>query len=173
MSESLTEPRTNVYECSNLRHDFYKQKTSGQDLFVIPYLSVSELGKCISTLENKNSSGLNDISNQLLKFSLPYIIDSYVFNLFIERNIFPSELKKANVVPLLKSTDKTNLTNYRPVSLLYILSKLLEKRVHIYLNDYLKKRQILHPFQSGFRRKSSYLEPAPCFCPPFYLCQLF
>ena len=58
-------------------------KNSGQDPFVIPYLFVSELGKYISRLENKKSSGLDGISNQLLKLSLPYIIDSltYVFNI--------------------------------------------------------------------------------------------
>ena len=59
------------------------------------------------------------------------------------------------MVPLPKSTDKTNPTNYRLLSLLSVLSKLLEKHVHIYLNDYLEKRQLLHPFQSGFRRKYS------------------
>ena len=56
VSESLTESRTNVYECPNLLHDFCKQKTSGQDPFEIPYLSVSELGKLISKLENKNKN---------------------------------------------------------------------------------------------------------------------
>ena len=144
VSESLTEPRTNVYECSNPLHE----KTSGQDPFVIPYLSVSELGKYISRLENKISSGLDGISNQLLKLSLPYIIDSltYVFNLCIEKNVFPSELKKAKVVPLPKSTDKTNPTNYRPISLLSVLSKLLEKHMHIYLNDYLKSGKSFTPF---------------------------
>ena len=70
-------------------------------------------------------------------------------------NLFPSEPKKAKVVPLPKSTDKTNPTNYRPISLLFVLSKLLEKHVHIYLNDYLEKLQLFHPFQSGFRRKYS------------------
>ena len=99
------------------------KKTSGQDPFVIPYLSVSELGKYISRLENKKSSGLDGISNQLQKLSLPYTIDSltYVLNLCIEKNVFPSELKKAKVVPLPKSTDKTNPTNYRPISLLPVL----------------------------------------------------
>ena len=73
----------------------------------------------------------------------------------LKKKVFPSELKKAKVVPLPKSTDKTNPTNYRPISLQSVLSKLLEKHVHIYLNDYSEKRQLLHPFQSGFRRKCS------------------
>ena len=142
MSESLIEPRTNVYECSNPLHDFCKHKTSGQDPFVIPCLSVSDLGKYIPRMENKKIVWSDDISNQLLKLSLPNIIDSltYVFNLCIERIIFPAELKKARVVPLQKSTDKTNPTNYRPISFMSLLSKLLEKHVHIYLNDYLEKR---------------------------------
>ena len=156
VSESLIEPRTNVYECSNPLHDFCKQKTSGQDPFVIPHLSVSELDKYIieAGKQKQKTSGLDGISNQLLKLSLPYNIDSltYVFNLCIEKNVFPSELKKAKVVPLPKSTDKTNPTNYRPTSLLSVLSKLLEKHVQIYSNDYFKKRQLLHPFQTALAR---------------------
>ena len=74
----------------------------------------------------------------------------------LRKTFFPSELKKAKVVPRPKSTDKTNPTNYRPISLLSVLSKLFEEHVHIYLNDYFKKKlQLIHPFQSGFRRKYS------------------
>ena len=69
VSESLIEPRTNVYECSNHLHEFCKSETSGQAPFVIPYLSISELDKYISRLEKK-SSGLDGISNQLIKLSL-------------------------------------------------------------------------------------------------------
>ena len=62
VSESLIEPRTNVYECSNPLPDLCKQRNRGQDPFVIPYLSVSELGKYISRMENKKSSGLDATS---------------------------------------------------------------------------------------------------------------
>ena len=55
-----------------------------------------------------------------------------------------------------KTLDKTNLTHYRPISLLSVLSKLLEKHVHVQLNDYLEKKHLLiHPFQSGYRCKHS------------------
>ena len=73
----------------------------------------------------------------------------------LRKTFFRLSLKKAKVVPLPKPADKTNSTNYRPISLLPVLSKLPEKHVHIYLNDYLEKRQLFLPFQSGFRRKYS------------------
>ena len=54
VTESLIEPRTNIYECSNPLHDFCKQKTSGQDPFVIPYLSVSEQANTYRGWKTKN-----------------------------------------------------------------------------------------------------------------------
>ena len=75
---------------------FANKKTSGQEPFVIPYLSVLELGKYISRLENKKPSGLDGISNQLLKLSLPYIIDSFTYVLIyaLRKTFFCLSLKK-------------------------------------------------------------------------------
>ena len=55
--------------------NFVSEKTRVQELFVIPYISIPELGKYISKLDKKRSSGPDGISNHLLKLSLPYIID--------------------------------------------------------------------------------------------------
>ena len=68
-------------------------------------MAVHEMGKDISGINNKKSSGPNEISNQLLKLALPYIAGSltYIFNLCIEQNVFPSEFQKAKVIPLAKT----------------------------------------------------------------------
>jgi len=76
-----------------------------------------------------------------------------MFLIMYRENKNPSELKKAKVVPLPKSTDKTNPTNYRPISLMSVFQSFSESICTCYLNDYLEKRQLLNPFQSGFRRK--------------------
>ena len=111
----------------------------------------------ISKLENNKSSGPDGISNQLLKLSLPCIVESltYIFNLCIEKNIFPSEFKMAKVIALPKIKDKLNPTDFRPISLLSVLSNLLERHIHVHLLDYLENSELLHPFQSGSRCKHS------------------
>ena len=73
----------------------------------------------------------------------------------LRKTFFRLSLKRAKWSRFQNLRKKTNPNNYRPISLLSVFSKLLEKHVHIYLNDYLEKRQLLHPFQSGFRRKYS------------------
>ena len=119
-------------------------------------MAVHEMGKYISGMNNKKSSGPDEISNQLLKLASPYISGSltYIFNLCIEQNISPQNFKK-QVIPLAKTRDHKNLNDYRPISLLSVLSKLLERHVHQHLVIYLETRDLFHPLQSGFRRKHS------------------
>ena len=75
--------------------------------------------------------------------------------MFIEQNVFPSEFQKAKVIPLARNRNHKNLNDYRPISLLSVLSKLLERHVHKHLVIYLETRDLFHPIQSGFRRKHS------------------
>ena len=65
-------------------------------------------------MNNKKSSGPDEISNQLLKLASPYIAGSltYIFNLCIEHNDSPSEFQKAKVIPLAKTRDHKNLNDY-------------------------------------------------------------
>jgi hypothetical protein len=145
------------YSCPELLIDFCQQKTHGHNSFTIPLIAVHEVGKYITKMDNKKSSGPDELSNQLIKLSMPYIVESltYIFNLCIEQNIFPSEFKRAKVIPLPKTRDHKTMNEYRPISLLPVLSKLLERHVHTHLVTYLEQRELFHPLQSGFRGKHS------------------
>lgn len=138
---------------------FCNQKIKNKAPFQIPPIAVHELGRLISQLNNKKSSGPDEISNHLLKLSLPYTIDSltYIFNLCIQHNSFPLKLKKAKVIPLPKSKNTSDVNNYRPISLLSVLSKLLERHIHVHLTKYMEHHALFHPLQSGFRSKHSCL----------------
>ena len=73
-----------------------------------------------------------------------------IIYLCIDQNNFLSEFLKAKDIPLLKTRDHKNLNNYRPITLLSVLSKRLESHVHKHLDTYLETRGLFHPLQSGF-----------------------
>ena len=82
---------------------------------------------------NKNSCGHDGISNKILKGITESIVEplNIVFNKSVEEGVFPTEIKKADTVPLYKSKDKDDKNNYRPISLLLTVSKLLEKIMYM------------------------------------------
>ena len=63
----------------------------------------------------------------------------------------PDDLKSAKIIPLYKKKSRLILGNYRPISILCCISKILEKCVFTQLNNYLNEKQIMYHFQSGFR----------------------
>ena len=70
-------------------------------------------------------------------------------------NTVPTKLKLAKVTPLYKKNKSTDVSNYRPVSVLSAISKILEKSVYVQLEDFLTSNNILYEHQSGFRSKFS------------------
>ena len=83
---------------------------------------------------------------------------SHIFNLSVMNSVFPDILKIANVVPLFKKEDPVLFSNYRPVSLLCTLSKVLEKIMYNRVIEFLNEHEILFKSQFGFRQSySTYL----------------
>ena len=147
---------SNNYECTQELIDFCNNKNTPKH-FSIPFVTVPEVGKLISQLKNTNAVGPDEIPVNLLKIALPHIIEplTYVYNLCIDKNCFPSQLKEAKVIPLPKTQDTSHPKNIRPISLLPILSKPLERHIHKYMYQHLDKNKLLHKYQSGFRPKHS------------------
>lgn len=155
VSDSLIkESKGNEYECPSKLIEFCNSRNSEQQPLCMPLLAVHEVGQFISSMKNKKSSGFDGISAKILKLALPYIVDSltYIYNLCIEQSVFPDQLKHAKVIALPKpNRDKSDVNNYRPISLLSSLSKPLEKHIHNHLLKYLESQQLLYAYQSGFR----------------------
>ena len=94
------------------------------------------------------------ISARLLKSSANTITPSVtkLLNLSIRTGKFPKLWKCSKITALFKSGDRTNASNYRPISILPILSKILEKAVHSQLYQYLVTNNLLTRKQFGFRK---------------------
>ena len=103
-------------------------------------MTVYEVGHLVSKLKNKKSVGSDELSTYIVKISLPYILEhlTYAYNLSIKHNIFPSIFKEAKVIPIPKTKDLTDPSLFRPISILPVLSKPLERHVHTHLQKYIE-----------------------------------
>jgi hypothetical protein len=79
----------------------------------------------------------------------------YICNRPLSTGIFPSGLKNSQVHPIYKKGDKTDITNYRPISLFTSFSKIFEKVIFNRLHTYISVNNILDSDQYGFRKNSS------------------
>ena len=131
---------------SNLPHEFAFEPITED--FVLRQLKQLKTNKAI---------GLDNISARLLKDSASVISASLtrLFNLSLETRTFPSLWKFGKVAALFKKGDRCDANNYRPITVLPTISKILEKAVHTQLYAYLKNNGILTSKQFGFRPKLS------------------
>jgi hypothetical protein len=84
----------------------------------------------------------DEVSTRILKTSAPYISSplTYIFNKILSTGIFPDRLKFSEIKPLFKKGDKTEFSNYRPISLLTSFSKIIEKIIYKRLYRHLKQK---------------------------------
>ena len=120
-------------------------------------VSESEVVFIVKQLNNKHSSGHDEISNFLLKQTISSLITpfTHLINLSLSNGKFPSILKITKVKPIFKKGDVSDIQNYRPISLVSVFSKIIEKLVENKLISFLNKSQFFSHCQYGFRANSS------------------
>lgn len=103
------------------------------------------------------SSGWDGISLDAIKKSFACFIEplTHCMNLSLMSGIVPNELKIARVIPLFKSGDISLFSNYRPVSILPLFSKILERLMYVRLLSFVNENGLLYKFQFGFREGHS------------------
>lgn len=116
--------------------------------------SVQEVTKITNDLKTSTSSGSDDINSAIVKLSIAAIAAplTNIINSSFSTGIFPNQLKIAKITPIYKSGDKSNINNYRPISVLPFFSKIFEKLMFNRVTEYLKKHCLLSPSQFGFQQ---------------------
>ena len=117
-------------------------------------VTVSHVSHLLHGLSNNKATGIDKISSKIIKLAAPVISDSLtlIFNQAITLSSFPDEWKVARVMPLYKNGQRSIPGNYRPISVLPAISKIMERILYDQLYDYLTKFELLSDSQFGFRK---------------------
>ena len=116
--------------------------------------TVVEIEKYISGLKNKATSDLAVLPFKHVSKEIAPIVQHLVSASLVQ-GIFPTALKCAKVIPLHKAGSRSEITNYRPISLLSCFSKIYERAMHNRLTNFLDDNKVLFESQYGFRPRHS------------------
>ena len=127
------------------------------DLFSLSRIREREVYKIVREINVSKSSGLEGISSFIIKEAFQILVREITFmmNLSVNTSIFPSAWKEALVIPIPKTGNLTQVKNYRPISLLPLPGKILEKLIHSQLSSHLEQFHLLSDSQHGFRKQHS------------------
>ena len=136
--------------------DYLKQVNATFSLLPTNPQSVEKL---LKEAKADKATGLDGISNSILKLSAPFISKhlSGLFNLSIRLGSFPNEWKTAKVTPIFKSGGLNDPNNYRPISVTSTISRIFEKIIFNQIELYISNHDLLYKLQSGFRPQHSTL----------------
>lgn len=128
-------------------------KINSNSIF-LNYITKEEIKSHILSSKESTSFYTCNLSNHILKQIIDYILVPlvHIFNLSLSTGIFPNLFKHTLIIPLYKNGEKQNCSNYRPISLTYTLSKVLEKCLKTRLYNFLEKSNIFSENQFGFRQ---------------------
>lgn len=125
--------------------------------FVLQNVSTSFVCQELLKLKQTKGTGLDGIPARMLKDAANIIAKplAYIINLTISTGEIPMEWKEAKVTPVFKSGKRSEENNYRPISVLPLISKIMERSIQVQLVAFLTENNVLSTYQSGFRKKHS------------------
>lgn len=150
LAKQIVEPS----ETTSLDESNIKQNTNSM---FIKSVHESEILAIVNKLKNKRSTDHTNLDMSLIKEIINSIVTplTHICNQSFKTGIFPNKMKTAKIIPIFKSGDKYQFTNYRPISLLSQFSKILEKLFVARLDNFIEKHHLLSNHQYGFRANRS------------------
>ena len=151
----FSEVGENLAKKINIERDAFRKTlpTHNAPKLIFQSITQEELGKIIKGMEAKTSSGHDHISNKILKQLYPTIKTPllHVLNRSIENKFVPDTWKFAKIIPLHKKGSTKDTGNYRPISLLPTISKVIEKIIEKQTRKHLENNNLITQQQFGFR----------------------
>ena len=143
------------YEGKKSYRDFLATRLT--ENFIFKEVEETEIKTIISSLCKSKSSGPNSIPTFLLHLLKDEIATplNNIFNLSLRLGVHPDILKVSKTIPIFKKGSRLLVSNYRPISLLSNLNKILEKIVHSRVYEFLEEYKCIYSLQFGFRKKHS------------------
>lgn len=128
------------------------QQNINESLYLYP-TDAKEISNIINDLKCRKAPGQDGITSEILKNIVEFIKQplAHIMNIMLLTGEFPKTFKVAVVKPLFKKGDKTDLNNYRPISLISNLAKIAEKIIKHRIIGFLNKHKIISDRQFGFR----------------------
>ncbi|CAG4937325.1 unnamed protein product [Colias eurytheme] len=126
--------------------------TSSFPSFSFQHFSDLDVKKSLLSISS-TAVGCDNVSRAMILPIIDIVIPviAHILNFSISSGVFPSVWKDTYVIPLPKKPNPSSFSEFRPISILPFLSKILERLVHQQLNTFINKHNILNPLQSGFR----------------------
>nr|CAI5836261.1 unnamed protein product [Callosobruchus analis] len=149
-----TELSSKIEKCE--KYTFGNKQQISKSIFLKPTCENHVIEKIIN-LKNNKSPGHDGIKAEHIKEIVMEIAKplTCLFNNCIEQGIFPETFKSSIVKPIFKTGSKTNLSNYRPISLITNFAKIFEKILHDQVTNFLERNELFSPKQYGFRQARS------------------
>ena len=146
----------NKYGKTAVNNYYKKLNLRGKNFSFAPVVPATIL-KLLKQLNPAKSAGIDNLTGKFLKEGAPVLASPItdLVNLSISLSLFPDDCKIAKLKPLYKKEAKTKPKNYRSISLLPLLSKIIERIIHNQTQEFLDKNNILYKYQSGFRKHHS------------------
>ena len=140
-------------DCGEISLQYDRLQPLNREMFSFRMATVEEVNTAINSIKS-NAAGFDSISLVMIKYCSPKIVPivTHLINVCLENNYFPSFWKTSMVQPVPKVNSPSSLSDLRPISLLPVLSKVLERIVHGQMTTFAENFNLIPPNQSGFRK---------------------
>ena len=157
LSKHLSSHDIDASRTLEITSQYARSKLPDNQQFKIDMIKEHQVFLMLRKLNVSKSSGIDSLGPRILKLAAPVIAKpiAHLINKSIEEGIFPNDLKIAKITPIFKKGERSDPGNYRPISILPTLSKIIEKHIASQLRTFLQNFDLLQKEQSGFREHHS------------------